>query len=229
MTNKINDKEEQTSKIFSAENIGKFEASSLINLQQSNVELTREQHYQLEKYFMGENWKTDLTDMDLEFIVNRYNKNSVPKSFYKINLDLDKRVKRGEILDDFEWKKCDVLIDILKNIGFEIGNMEIRKTENVEYNVAVEKLNGYVAEKQFKTLFNNSRTLKKENLLRMLNDTLNEYGYVLLKDIKKSKRNDEGKQQNINTFVLEHIEIIEDYIPKRKLFDEEQSKLLKCS
>jgi len=223
MTNKINDKEEQTSKIFSAENIGKNEASSLINLQQNNVELTREEHYQLEKYFMGENWKTDLTEMDLEFIVNRYNKNNVPKLFYKINLPLDNRIKRGELLDDFEWKKCDVLCEILKTIGFEIVNMEIRKTENIEYDLVMEKLNGYVAEKQFKTLFNNSRTLKKENLLRLLNDTLNEYGYVLLKDVKKSKRNEEGKQHNINTLVLEHIEIIQDYIPKRKLFDAEQA------
>jgi hypothetical protein len=219
MLNKINDKEEQTSKIFSAENIEKPEADYLIKLQQTNEELTRPQHYQLEKYFMGSIWKTELSEMDLKFIVARYGKNNIVKNFYKINLPLDKRIRKNEILDDFEWKKCDVLTEILKNIGYEIANMKITKTQNIEYDTVVEKLTGYVADKKFKTLFNNSRTLKKENLLRIINETFNEYGYNLEKKTKKTPRDSEGKQKNTYSFVLEHIETIEDYIPKREKYD----------
>jgi hypothetical protein len=215
---KVNIKEETINQIAKSSIISTEEYDYLCDQQRQNKEITIEQYYQVQKIFLSRVWKIEPEIMNIAWIEDHYNLSNMPKKFIKVNIKKEDRyeVDDSKILDNFEWKKCDKLQEIFKKIGYEVGDMKITQKTKPDFETSTQLLTDFVKDKNFKTLFNNDRTLKDINLLKVVNETLLEYGFELTKKKILGKRDEEGKQPVSYEHELKHRHQIVDYIERRK-------------
>jgi len=109
----------------------------------------------------------------------------------------------------------------------KIEGDEIKVESKKEYEATEDSILKFVSDKKFKTLFNNGRVVKKLNVLKVLNETINDYGVEVLKKKIVGARDAEGKQ----TYTYEHethlVSFMPEYIEVKKQRAKERDEKLK--
>lgn len=218
--------------ISNAKNIDGDTAQYLQLQSKKNCEITRDEHYSLEKYHYSRIFKTDIDEINPDWLEDRYDKKHIPRNYEKmIGYRYDD--EPDKILKNFEMKKIDEMKNILLKIGFIISKNEIIKEKAIPYNNAFEYIKTKINTKEFKTLFNNSRQVRELNVLSIFNESLENYGFELKKKKLQGKRaiplavgadgvSPYGKREIDYEYSLEYTEIIADY---REMKNEELQQL----
>lgn len=236
--NKISGKEHIIECISRAKIISMEEYDDLVKLQQQNKELTREEYFQVQKIFYARVFKEDPKNINESWLGLRYNKTDMPKNWTKLNLPVENRYeyKDTEYLKKFGWERIDRVKKLLGLLGVKVENNEIIVEKEIDFDQTSEEIIKFINDKKFKTLFNNDRQLKNCNMLKVLNDTLNDYGLVVFKEKINGKRDEMGKQQiSYKHVIREEIGIIhylgkgqapkEDIKPIPEVIKEEKCKI----
>jgi hypothetical protein len=219
----ITGKEHSILAMMKAKNITDDEASMLgLQKQKQKIELTIEQNYSLEKYWYAKNFKTDITELNVKWLDDRYYKKDIPKMFDWFNNKYIPQMTDNTILKNKEQEKMNEMRRILKHIGFEI-NKEGIVGESIPYEKAFAFIKETLYTKNFKITFGTEREVKEKNVLSIFNKVLNNYGYELAKKTKLGKRLETGREV-INSYNLFQMDIMIDYVEKSKI---EFEKLLK--
>jgi len=263
--NLVDPRDYEIEQILNADVITLDEYNSLIQRQQANEELTREETYKVQKMFICRVWLVQAEDITIikgeeekteeeegeeaeegeekdqtpeeksrmlkhAWLDERLGKHETPKRFNRLNLkkeEIEEKIKSNpkNILMNFEWQKVLKIKNILEKIGFKLENYAITETEQKDYEKSCDDLVAFVSDKNFKTLFNCNRTLKKLNLLKIVNEVLEQYGLELEKEKISGKRGEDGKQEISYKHNLTFIEIIDEYIVlKLEKIEEEQQQ-----
>jgi len=220
MHNDINDREIQIECICKSKNLNVNEYEELCNRRERNDEITRKENYEVIKYFYSSVFKTDIKNINEEWLDERYNKVSMISKYNKINMNQELRhIKEGDYNNLFELKKINEVSKIINIIGYAVNNNNI--IENIEgrnFEEAETELIKIFSNKDFKILFNKNRDMKNNNICLVVNDLLDEYGYKL--DKKRIRKMTNGINKNSYEYNLTHNNIIIEYNKMTHIIEE---------
>ena len=197
--------------IVNAINIDDFTFETLLHKQKADEELTRDENYQIEKHIYKKKWIVE--DITPEFIDRHYRKTHIIDNNFIINEDKE-TLLNTEYFKQFKYDKIDKIKELINHLGFKILNYKIDKTNDINQETFKQKIKDFFTSKYNKTLFGINKEVKEKNHLEIVNETLNNYGYIMNKTRCKVKNN-EGKFINDLTFDIKFIDIIDEY-HKRK-------------
>jgi hypothetical protein len=223
---KIKPKEMEIQSIVEAEIIEDAEYENLCSQQKQNKEISREDFWKVQKIYLSRIWCINPAEIDEGFLETHYGYNEMPKKFNRLNVPLEKRPEKNDkkILANFEWEKCDKLHELFKKVGYEVKDHTTHLIEKKDFETSTKEIIDFVKDKTFKTMFNNDRTLKDINLLKIINKTLYEYGLALCKKKINGKRDENGEQQISYEHNLVVIDQIEEYIERKKTKTNEEAE-----
>ena len=227
--NKISVRENTIACITDATNIDGETYEQYCNLQKQNKELTRTQYYEVQKQYYARVFKVKPEDINEDWLEERLDKCEVPKNWNRLNLPTELRVAPvdTDYLTNFVWERVDKVKNLLSCLGVKIEGDEIKVESKKEYEATEDSILKFVSDKKFKTLFNNGRVVKKLNVLKVLNETINDYGVEVLKKKIVGARDAEGKQ----TYTYEHethlVSFMPEYIEVKKQRAKERDEKLK--
>jgi len=203
----------------------KPEYDYLNNMKKRNMDMTEEMEFMMKKYMISYIWKLDtLEDVNKAINEGSYEFNlNIPSKFNRFN-NIDSILSKRDNVKDkkfmtlysFELERCKQMTNIMAMIGFVCKKNVITKIENfnTDFETIQTNLIELVKDKKFKTLFNNSRELKYTNLLKVINDTIKTFGYVLSKSKKYNPRDESKKQTFKYTYNIEFMPLIPEYIKR---------------
>lgn len=131
----------------------------------------------------------------MSFMEDNYNKIEVIKNFKFINIPVDSRteLKNTEYLKKFKYSKCDKIIDLIKIMGYEIKNGDVKKIEekkDITYKQIKNDIKNFIIKKEFKQLFNSEAEVRENNILTIAENFIKNYGYKIDKIAVKIKEDD---------------------------------------
>lgn len=202
--------EQMKEAIIGAEDINELNFLDLIDIQRKNKTITREQNLKIQKYIYKKVFRVDT--IDAEFMETHYNKIDILKNYKFINMNIDSRdkLKETDYLKKFKYNKCDKIIELINIFGFKVNNGEtkpIEGKENITYKQIKTDIKNLIDNKNFKQLFESEQEVKENNILKVAEDYLNNYGYKLKKKEIKIKEGD--KFVNDRKITIESIPFID--------------------
>jgi hypothetical protein len=198
--------------IVNAPNIDEYEYEYLLEKQRANEEITREETNQITKMYYKKVFQMpDIESITIPFMDTHYNNVDCLKNNKLLHIKLEDRyeIKKEEILKKFKFSKIDMMIKIIKELGFDIHDKTISITKD-EYEANKDKVIEILNSREYKTLFNcGKRIVKKENKNFSINSYLETYGLKVSstmhrKQVKKVKTKD-------YTFELHNLDFINEY------------------
>jgi len=209
--------------IISANDIDDEKFEKLISKQRRNKTITREENLKIQKFIYKKIFRVDT--IDDAFMEAHYNKIDVLKNYKLINMKIDKReeLKETDYLKKFKYNKCDNIIELINIFGFKVNNGKIEYIEDkkdITYKKIKNDIKKFIDNKKFKQLFESEQEIKTNNILKVAEDYLNNYGYKLSKKDIKIKEGD--KFVNDRKIVVEVIKFI-DYAFDRIKEDENKN------
>ena len=215
-----------------------------MNKQLQNLELSRAESNSIIKYFYKKAFLLEvLTEDNLKEHYNNFsslfnhklihNENRkeylINTSDYKYNVD-DHKEKL--YLIDMKVKKASIIDDLLKVFNYKINNGKVSKIDDkkdfVYYNDIKDDILKIINTKDFKFIFECDQEIKNNNIPRITNDILDNFGLELTKTYKKTQKEDDKgnkiKGQDVNYKMnISYNKIISGYL-ERKAELEKQNK-----
>ncbi len=159
--------------IVMAINIDDFTFETLLHKQKTDEELTIDENYQIEKHIYKKKWIVE--DITPEFIDINYRKTHIIKNNFIINEDKE-TLLNTEYFKQIKYDKKDKIKELINNLGFNILNYKIDKTNDINQETFKQKTKEFFTSKYNKTLFGINKEIKEKNHLEIVNETLNNYG-----------------------------------------------------
>lgn len=216
---KVNGKVHTIKSISHAKIINLETYETLIKQQQKNKEISREEFYEIQRFYYSRVFKVEPCEVNEKWLTERYDKANVPKNWNKLNLKNEDRhhFDDTDYLIKFGWERIDNIKKLLGLLGVSIEDNKIVVNNEVDYEKSSEEILKFISDKKFKTLFNNDRQIKGLNVLKVLNDTINEYGISVTKKKINGKRDENGKQDISYKHVIKPIVFMNDYITAKEV------------
>jgi hypothetical protein len=171
-------------------------------------EITREGLHALTKHYYKKRFLVDT--IDEEFLKKHYAKLDVLTLYNRLIKDVNERNKTdNHYKKDFDYKKVDKILELVNKLGHEIKDGNIIKLKTIDYPSVEKEIISFINDNETHQIFNESRELKKENMLRVINDKFNNYGIHLTKHRKNVRTGD--KMVCTYNIVIDFIEIIHGY------------------
>lgn len=209
--------------IINATDIDDDKFEELLNKQQQNMELSRNDSNSLIKHFYKKAFLVD--EITEEFFDKHYNKfgmlnnykliinnnrkeHLIDHSNYKYEVDshkdklylIDMKIKQVETIEK--------LLNIFDYKVYENNIIKINKDKIVHYNDIVKNILEIINNKDFKFLFNSDQEVKKNNIMPIVSNLLDNYGIKLTRKRDKQKGDDgefnndyEIKEVNFNDII----------------------------
>ena len=201
--------------IVNAKNITDIEFENIVMKEKQNIELTRDEIYSRIKMLYKQIFKLNsLNDVNQEFIDLHYGKFKIIKNYRDLMREQNERnIGDTEILKKVSYNKVDLLLNLMKQL-----KINITKTDETEcdFDKGVEIITNTLNDRNFQTMFNCSREVKKQNILKCINEKLDEYGVKITKE-KYQTRNKETKNKEYTyTIKLNVQDIITEYIEREE-------------
>jgi hypothetical protein len=193
--------------IINAKDITTELYEQLLQIQQKNIELTKEQNNSISKKRYKKVFNTN--EINMEFLDIHYNKFHVLANYKLITTPKEERTdfKKYEYFKHFNNEKIEIVNELINTIGYDIN---LNKIKDVKYNeikdTLIEKLNN----KKFKQLFELEKEVKNNNILSITNDLFINYGFEVYKKRLTTTKN----KIKTNDYILnvEHNDIIKQYL-----------------
>jgi len=210
---KEKEKLEQTEKIklliINAEDITEDEYINFKYKRQNNEDLTRDENFKMTKYIYKSIFKTE--NIDMEFMNLHYNKFHIVKNYNLLINDNKKPLEKTEYLNQFNYKKCDKIKELIHIMGYDVINKKLVKTIDLNYSKIKNELLDFLNTKNTKFIFDNNRDIKNNNIMMILNEYINNYGLTLK---NKTFRKRDGEKlttdYKINVELLDIIKSLND-------------------
>ena len=169
---KVNGKVHTIKSISHAKIINLETYETLIKQQQKNKEISREEFYEIQRFYYSRVFKVEPCEVNEKWLTDRYDKANVPKNWNKLNLKNEDRhhFDDTDYLIKFGWERIDNIKKLLGLLGVSIEDNKIVVNNEVDYEKSSDEILKFISDKKFKTLFNNDRQIKGLNVLKVLNE-----------------------------------------------------------
>jgi hypothetical protein len=156
----------------------------------------------------------DLNDVNKDFIDVHYGKFKIIKNYRDLLREQHERnVADTQILKKVSYNKVDVLLDLMKRLKINITNTT--ETE-CEFEKGIEIITTTLNDRNFQTTFDCSREVKKLNILKCLNEKIDEYGIKITKEKHQVRNKDTKKIDNSYTLKVNIQDIITEYMEREE-------------
>jgi hypothetical protein len=199
------------------DNLDRQQYDRLIQIQKDG-ELTEDETYILDKYFMSLNFNIDIHQINGEFVEELFRKEYIIDN-YNTYLKVD--YSNGEKLEksydnDLLGDKVEKINKIFSWFKDEEGN----KVDYLSNDVLRENFTEYFKDPSVKQLFKNYPKMGGDKKLyeNVNNHILNELGFEFVSKRKQYRDKTTGKMKETNIYTIGHCKILKDYLNR----DEEQ-------
>jgi hypothetical protein len=188
--------------LFESSKLNEDEFMKIKQMKFNNEEVTRAQNLAYIRYTYIN--KLHPEKDTLEFFENHYMKLDIFKNYKNIHKAVeDRNIKEDNHLRRIYYEKIDIIKPILK----ELESVDDKDKFN-------DIVNKYSSQKDFRIKFDQQREPKKQNLLKFINEILNNYGYEVTKKQKTIKVDKKFKKANI--YKCDEMNIIKQFNERTK-------------
>lgn len=201
--------------IVNAKNITDEEYENIKQKEKTNQELTRDETYSKIKMLYKQIFKLEeLNDVNKEFIDLHYGKFKIIKNYRDLLREQNERnISDTEILKKVSYNKVDLLLNLMKTLKINITKPE--ETE-CDFDKGIEIITTTLNDRNFQTTFNCSREVKKLNILKCINEKIDEYGVKITKEKYQVRNKETKKIDNSYTLKVSVQDIITEYMERDK-------------
>jgi hypothetical protein len=196
--------------IVNAKNITDIEYENIVMKEKQNIELTRDEIYSRLKMLYKLIFKLEnVSDVNKEFIDLHYNKFKVMKNYKDLLREQHERnIADTEILKKVSYNKVDILLDLMKKMNINITN---DNESECEFDKGIEIITNTLNDRKYQISFDCNREVKKLNILKCINESLENYGINITKE-KYQVRNKETKKIDCSyTLKVNVLKIVKEF------------------
>ena len=192
------------SSLIGADSIDDNKYYTLLAKQRANEDLSRDEILQIHKYLYHKTFIIDT--IDEEFLKLHYRKLNMISSHKRILIDVNDRFAKDnkQYFNNFKFEKCDNILKILSLFNYKIVNKQLTKTDNktVNFNDVKTDVITLISSKKFQQLFEMKREIKVNNVLLVINELIDGYGFTIDKKRFKNKDTNDYKINIINNDII---------------------------
>jgi hypothetical protein len=192
------------SSLIGADSIDDNTYYSLLARQRANEDLSRDEILKIHKYLYHKTFIIDT--IDEKFLKLHYRKLNMISSHKRILIDVGDRFAKDnkQYFNNFKFEKCDNILKILSIFNYKIVDKQLTKITNntITFNTVKADIISLISSKKFQQLFEIKREIKVNNVLLVINELIDSYGFNIDKKRFKNKDTNDYKISIINNDII---------------------------